>query len=402
MKMRVHVHKKPGIGAMIRKRNLGRAVSKALHDPLYAARVFRKRFSSFLSYQYGGGASAFPETISLFLTYRCNLRCKMCGQWGEDGWARNLPRDEVLRELPVDRLETLIENVSSFKPAITLFGGEPLMYSHWEELVLSIKSAGLRVNMITNGTLLGRYIEKTVDLGVDELIFSLDGPEDIHDEIRSGQGIFAKATEAFRELDRYKRERGRSTPRVNVNTTIFETNYRRLDEVVDVVEDIGADAVTFHHLIFTSQDMCTKNSAVFREEFGLDCRDWTGFSRDDVPDIDVEHLIASLHSLKKRTADASVSVYPNFTDEEIRRYYTSFDFAPSSYKPRCMSPWMTVYIFPDGSVKPCLDACYVAGNILDDSFTDIWNNERFKHYRSVLKKRGHFPACTRCTEFYRS
>jgi len=387
---------------MIRKRNLARAFSKAVHDPWYALAVLRKRLASYVSYTLGNGYSANPETISLFLTYRCNLRCKMCGQWGEDGWARKLPKDVVIQELPVDRIEKLVEDVSTFKPAITLFGGEPLMYSHWEELVLIIKSHGLRLNMITNGTLLGRYVEKTVDLGIDELIFSLDGPEEIHDEMRSGAGIFSKATGAFRELARYKEKTGRSTPKVNVNTTIFETNYRRLDEVIETAERIGADAVTFHHLIFTSDGVCANNSRVFKEEFGLDCRDWVGFARDTLPDIDVEYLIDKLHDLKRRESAVDVSVYPNFTDEEIRTYYSTFEFVPKSYKPRCLSPWMTVYIFPNGDVKPCLDACYVAGNIMKDRFADIWNNDRFKRYRSVLKKHKYFPACTRCTEFYRS
>lgn len=387
---------------MIRMRNVPRALKKALHDPGYAASVFKKRLSSWLSWRYGGGRSANPETISLFLTYRCNLRCKMCGQWGEDGWARKLDADTVSMELPIDVLENFIDDVASFSPAITLFGGEPFMFSEWERLVRRIKSKGLRVNMITNGTLLHQYVEKTVDLGVDELIFSLDGPEEIHDYIRSGKGIFSKATSAFKELDDYKRKTGKKHPKVNVNTTIFETNYRRLDEVIDAAESFGTDTITFHHLIFLSDAVCGENSRVFKEEFGLDCRDWTGFARETLPDIDTEYLIDTLKRLRGRKSSVSISVYPNFTEDEIRRYYSSFEFTPSSYAPRCLSPWMTVYVFPNGDVKPCLDTCYVAGNLLRERFGDIWNGEGFVRYRSVLKKLGHYPACTRCTEFYRS
>jgi len=387
---------------MIRRRNISRALKKSLHDPVYAFSVFRKRLVSYLTYRFSGGRSAYPETVSLFLTYMCNLRCKMCGQWGEDGWARKLPREVVRSELPVEKLEMLVDDLSSFRPAITLFGGEPLMYSNWERLVAHIKSKKMRVNMVTNGTLLDGFVEKTVELGVDELIFSLDGPEDVHDEMRSGKGIFRRATDAFRKLKEYKERTGKKNPKVNVNTTIFETNYRRLDEVLDVAEEIGTDTITFHHLIFQSEAICSSNSRVFRDEFGLDCRDWTGFARETLPDIDTEFLIDMLKRLRARKSPVSVSVYPNFTDDEIRRYYTSFEFVPDSYAPRCISPWMTVYIFPNGDVKPCLDVCFVAGNILEERFPEIWNNEKFRRYRSVLKKRGYFPACTRCTEFYRS
>jgi len=326
----------------------------------------------------------------------------MCGQWGEDGWARKLAPETVKLELPVETLESLADDLASFKPAITLFGGEPLMFSEWERLVRALKSRHLRVNMITNGTLLDKFAEKTVDLGIDELIFSLDGPEEVHDSMRSGKGIFRKATEAFGKLAEYKRKTKRKYPKVNVNTTIFETNYQRLAEVVAIAESIGADAITFHHLIFLSEAVCAANSKVFRDEFSLECRDWVGFARDTLPDIDVDYLIETLHELKKRESGVSVSVYPNYTDEEIRAYYSSFEFKADSYAPRCISPWRTAYIFPNGDVKPCLDTCYIAGNILERRFTDIWNGEPMRNYRSVLKKMGHFPACTRCTEFYRS
>lgn len=396
---------------MLRWRNLSRTIKKAVRDPEYSLSVFSKRFASWLSYRFGDGASALPETISLFLTYRCNLRCKMCGQWGEDGWARKLTGSELASELPLERIDALLDDVASWKPAITLFGGEPLLYSRWEDLVLHIKSRGLRVNMITNGTLLDRHIGKVVELGIDEIIFSLDGPEEIHDEMRSGKGIFRRAVTAFTELNELRTKAGSASPRINISTTIFENNYRGLDEVIDVAESIGADVITFHHLIFQSHAICERNSEFFRREFNLDCADWLGFARETLPDIDAEYLIRKLRELRKRNSPTrnkkrkqavAVSVYPNFTDDEIRRYYSDFEFTSDTYTDRCISPWMTVYVFPNGDVKPCLDTCFVAGNLLTESFREIWNNERYRTYRSALKRCGSFPACKRCTEYYRS
>jgi len=387
---------------MLRKRNLARSFRKAIKDPAYAVSVFTRRLKSYLAYRFGNGISSAPETVSLFLTYNCNLRCTMCGQWGEDGWARKLAPDVVKRELDRDVISRLIDDLAPYRPAITLFGGEPLLSENWPFVVERAKAAGMRVNMISNGTLLDRHIDTIIDLGVDEIIFSLDGPEEIHDEIRSGKGIFSKATGAFRTLAERKRARNSRIPRVNVNTTIFETNYRRFPEVIQVAEDIGADAITFHHLIFVSHETCSRNSRVFKDEFNLVCSDWTGFARETLPDIDPDELIGILHGLSSRHSRVAVTVYPNLTDDEIRRYYTDFDFQPSSYAPRCLSPWTTAYIFPNGDVKPCLDTCYIAGNVTARRFREIWNGGPMKRYREVLKRRGHFPACTRCTEFYRA
>ncbi len=387
---------------MLRWRNFTRSFWKAMHDPGYAAHVGKRRFASWRSYRAGDGRASPPETISLLLTHRCNLRCKMCGQWGEKGWARELPKEAIASDIPFDSIVAMLDDVAPWKPTITLFGGEPFLYGRWAELVSKIKSRGLRVNVITNGVLLGPLAEKVVDLGVDELIFSLDGPEDVHDEMRSGKGIFRRAVSAFTKVRECRERMSASAPRINISTTIFETNYRRLDEVIEVAERVGADTITFHHLIFLSHQQCGENRGVFREIFGLECSDWTGFARDTLPDIDTDILIGKLRELRGRKSSIGISVYPNFTDEEIERYYREFDFTPVSYKDRCISPWTTAYVYPNGDVKPCLDTCFVAGNLRNEGFAHIWNNGSFGEYRRALKAQGSFPACKRCTELYRA
>lgn len=387
---------------MLRWRNLSRSFQKALRDPGYAAHVFRRRFASWRHYSFGNGTAPYPETISLFLTHRCNLRCKMCGQWGENGWARLLPPEQVAQGLPFDAVVRLLDDVAPGKPAITLFGGEPLLHPEWPEIVSEIKKRGMRVNIITNGTLLEQHAGEVVDRGVDELIFSLDGPEEVHDEMRSGTGIFRRAVSAFQKVREYRRAKGVSHPRINISTTIFETNYRRLGEVIETAESIGADTITFHHLIFVSHGMCAANSEAFRNLFGLECSDWTGFARETPPDIDPDYLIAELMELRRRKSSVAVTVYPNFTDDEIRRYYRDLEFTPVSYADRCISPWTTAYVFPNGDVKPCLDTCFVAGNILTEQFRDVWNGETIGTYRRALRECGSFPACKRCTELYRA
>lgn len=55
-----------------------------------------------------------------------------------------------------------------------------------------------------------------------------------------------------------------------------------------------------------------------------------------------------------------ISVYLNYTDKEIRDYYSGFE--STSYANRCVSLWMTAYIMPDGVVRPsrlALPRCFV-------------------------------------------
>jgi len=386
---------------MIPRRNLARAFRKALGQPGYAWQVFRQRFWSDLSYRFRKGKSSFPETLSLFLTYQCNLRCKMCGQWGEAGSSRGYTKEMLQQSLSVDEAKALVDEAKGFKPNITLFGGEPLLYRGWDEVVMHVKDAGLRCNMISNCALLSKHAERVIDVGVDEIILSLDGPEAIHDEVRGREGTFARLREGLHALADAKAARDSKRPLVNVSSVIFEANYGVMDETLRAAEEMGAHSITFHHLIFLSQEIYDRHCGFFGDKFGVKESDWTGFVRDDLPGIDTDRLLAKLEEVKAMETEVDMSVYPNLTDDEVREYYKSFDFMPTSYKHRCMSPWMVAYIFPDGTVRPCNSLCFVAGNIRENTFREIWNNPTYVDFRRTLKQERLFPACIRCTEFYR-
>ncbi len=386
---------------MIQLRNLKRNLAKAITQPGYALKALRQRMLSYLTYTIHDGYSHYPETVDLFLTYMCNLRCKMCGQWGEAGTSKEMTPKELKNELSLDEIYKIINDIKTFKPNVTLFGGEPLMYSNWEKVVSRIKQEGMRCNMITNGILLERYANSIIDLGVDEIIFSLDGPREVHDEVRGAKGTFDRASRGLKLIRDIKRKSGTSKPVVSISTTIFEINYKRLDELISIAEELTASTITFHHLIFLSKERYDQHNNVFKGFYGMVCSDWKGFVRDSLPDIDVDFLIRKMEDIKKRSSKVKINFYPNFTDEEIRRYYTEFDFVSSSYGKRCISPWMVSYIFPDGSVRPCQSLNFSAGNVKNSTFSKIWNNEKYMRFRKITKKEKKYPVCTRCTELYR-
>jgi radical SAM protein with 4Fe4S-binding SPASM domain len=386
---------------MIQLRNLKRNLAKSVTQPGYALKALRQRLLSYLTYRIHDGRSYYPETVDLFLTYRCNLRCKMCGQWGVAGTSKDMSPEELKSELSLDEIYKIINDIKTFKPNVTLFGGEPLMYSNWEKVVSRIKQEGMRCNMITNGILLEKYANSIIDLEVDEIIFSLDGPREVHDEVRGAKGTFDRASRGLKLIRDIKRKSGTNKPVVSISSTIFEINYKRLDELISIAEELTASTITFHHLIFLSQERYNQHNNIFKGYYGMVCNDWKGFVRDSLPDIDVDFLIRKMEDIKKRDSKVKIAFYPNFTDEEIRRYYTEFDFVSSSYGKRCLSPWMVSYIFPDGSVRPCQSLNFSAGNVRDSTFSRIWNNEKYMRFRKITKKERKYPVCTRCTELYR-
>ena len=386
---------------MLPIKNIRRIIAKASQQPTYALRAARMRLLSSLSYRFLNGRSAPPETISLLLTYQCNLRCKMCGQWGERGSLKGLSSTETKVHMEIPLIESLIEEVKGFHPTITLFGGEPLLHSQWEDILKRIKEAGLRCNMISNGILLKKRAEEAVRLGLDEIIFSLDGPARVHDEIRGKKGVFNRALEGFQHLQEVKKTYGKQNPRVNVNSVIWEENHTMLGDIVEQAASFGAETITFHHLIFVDQGAFEETEGITQAALNFGSPDWAGFMRDALPRIDPAMIIMQKRIIERGKNTVPAFFYPNLSDEEIRAYYTSFSFLPSSYKRRCLSPWMVAYVLPDGSVKPCLSLGYEMGNLQETTFREIWNGERVVSFRRLLKERSYFPVCTRCTEFSR-
>ncbi|MFH1996224.1 MAG: radical SAM protein [Candidatus Omnitrophota bacterium] len=386
---------------MIPFRNLKRVMIKSIMQPGYALKVFAKRLAAFVSYSIFDGSSTLPEAVTLFLTHRCNLRCKMCGQWGDVGASKKAETALIREELPLSVYEKLIREIAPFRPNITLFGGEPLLYSGCVDLIRRVKAKKMHCCMITNATLLPRYAGEIVATGLDELNISLDGPEAKHDEIRGIPGMYQQIREGVESVQRAKKMRGSSKPFINIEFTITQYNYELMPAMIDAARSFEANSLNFHHLVFVDQAMLDAHEKVFYPLFQCSSDDWKGFLLSGVEKIDTKKLSACIADVKSRRAEFLINVYPNLTPGETAEYYADPARIPAGYARRCLSPWMVAYVFPDGNIRPCLNFSYSPGNVRDDSFTGVWNNAEYKKFRSALKKRGVFPACSRCTELYR-
>ncbi len=63
------------------------------------------------------------------LTDKCNHRCAVCGQYGEDGYNRDDNELPTVRgNVSVERYKEMIDNLAHLKPHIYITGGEPFLY----------------------------------------------------------------------------------------------------------------------------------------------------------------------------------------------------------------------------------------------------------------------------------
>jgi MoaA/NifB/PqqE/SkfB family radical SAM enzyme len=73
---------------------------------------------------------------------------------------------------------------------VAFSGGEPFMYDGLDQLLIHAKSLGMKTTITTNGTMLDKeQLPKKIDY-VDLVAISLDGPPQLHNEIRGSKYVF--------------------------------------------------------------------------------------------------------------------------------------------------------------------------------------------------------------------
>ena len=154
-----------------------------------------------------GKSSINIQQISIKITNACNLRCKTCGQWGETGYNLGKPTSELKKIVPLERYLKLADDVKKDRPIYYIWGGEPFLYPSIMDFTARIKENKSILAVVTNATMLKSYAKEIVSQSWDALMFSLDGPEDIHDKIRGKKGTFQKVAEGIQEVQPGEDER---------------------------------------------------------------------------------------------------------------------------------------------------------------------------------------------------
>ena len=359
--------------------------------PDYILRVLYERCKPIISHRFGrNGVSAFPTTLIFFLTQQCNMRCKMCGLWGTNGTALNAALEK--EEMTPSQYGEIIHQVAFCKPTITLFGGEPFMYQGWDAVAEQVKKARLRCRIVTNGLLLEKNAAKIVELGVDKVNVSVDGPPPIHDSIRGVKGAFERAVKGIQAVAAARKRAGGGAPLMSIVCTISQFNHAHLLALAEAVKDLPLSSLAFQHLTFLDQATYEAHTRVLSQVLGTTSEVCKGFVTTH-ENLDPQVLIAQLHRLSHTQYRFPVLFRPDYSPREIVDYYTSLSYRRQSHL-GCVAPWREAYVMPDGSLTPCMG--YVVGNLRQSSFRILWNSDRFCRFREAVKKHGRFPFCHRC------
>jgi len=302
------------------------------------SRIFRK------SFHWG-----MPYSISIEPTTSCNLKCPECPS-GLNNFSRNTGN---ITDSVIDRI---IHQFAKHLLYVTFyFQGEPLIHPKFGEYVKKLKSNKVIVATSTNAHFLTK--EKSVEIidsKLDRLIISLDGTDsETYLKYRKG-GDFNLVIENIKTFVSVKKEKKAQTPLVELQFIVFKHNEHQIDEIKVLGKSLGVDKVS------------TKTAQLYEFENGND-------------------LMPGL---------VKYSRYQEFADGKYR--------IKSNLPNHCHRSWTANVITWDGGIVPCCfdkDADHRFGNIMDQDYSQIINNKKYKAFlQQILDNRSKIDICRNCTE----
>jgi radical SAM protein with 4Fe4S-binding SPASM domain len=293
-----------------------------------------------------------PISIMMEPISRCNLRCPLCPIG-----ARELRRD--LGTMSLDHFRTLLDNVGPQVRVVALWNqGEPTINDKLPEMIRYAHDKGIYTMTSTNGNLLLRrnLINRLIDSGLDELIFSIDGLTQETYEIYRIGGHLDVVVEAMRQTSARRKELGRKTPRIVMQWLPMKHNEHEIPHLRRVAAEWGADSVEI------------KTTQIY-------------------------------------TDDQAAQYLPEM--EELRRYERkSQRWETKRTYQSCKRLWFSTMIDWNGTVVPCCfdkDEDLPMGNALKQDFGEIWHAPLYNEFRLELITKGRVKEmCRNCTEGLKS
>jgi radical SAM protein with 4Fe4S-binding SPASM domain len=290
-----------------------------------------------------------PFTLQLSLTDRCNLGCIHCYRVEER-------RPELTT---AEVCDLLADAAAAGTFVLVLTGGEVFCRGDLPAILARALELRFATRVYTNGTLID---EQAADMlaatGVHQVHVSVYSDEpDVHDAITGVPGSLAASLAAIERLRR-------GGVRVMLKCVIMRPNLESFPSVLALAERLGASCA-FDPVVTVRND---------GDRSPLACR------------LDFDELV-------------SVLAHPVITAAGSEEVVTG-EFAYSGEladAPACAAGFNLVAVSPGGDVTPCVALPLLAGNVRQQSLSNIWQDApAFARVRSIRLR--DIETCATCAD----
>lgn len=343
-----------------------------------------------------------PKEIAFKLTNRCDLRCSHCYQWGEGGYHHHLAGPDRNGDLDLGIVREVLAATRADRSNLYLWGGEPLVYRHWDGLVDLLSEDPRWTSICTNGTMIGRRIESLVRISASlETSVSIEGFEAEHEAIR-GAGSYRRMMDGLQLLLQEKRE-GRYLGEVTVNFVITDAMVGRVFELLCDLQAMGVDTAYVSFPWYLSQEAVQRMDAYYAAHFDWGhigpVPSWASYNyRLDPARID--ELVDDIRRVDQGIWSMKVRYNPELTHDDLANFIGG-SHVPAQNKTRCYSTRTRLDVFPDGQVVSCkFFPEFRVGDLKVQGMSEVWNGDRFEHLRATVAQCGLMPVCAKCNLLY--
>ena len=365
-----------------------RAVPAARHAwARFRRRKYEDRIQRFLD-EGTGRADPLPMGAVYEATMRCNLHCEFCYV----GDLLNL-EGEWRQELSLEALAKAFPEKSGLQVSLT--GGEIFMRKDIMSVLDLFRTKGYACGYLTtNGTIITEErAEALADLAargfLKHISVSVDGPQELHDVARGLKGTFERTTQGLQRLQAAAKRKG-APLRVSINTTVAHESLEALDQMVDVAEELGVDAIGLNHLMFSTPEEVAETVKIIGASDPSVIA--TFVTRD--PGLDVARVREKVGALAQKCRERNIlfDYRPKVHEPLIDSYYTP----GTKMNGRCLYPFLHARVSFSGKVYFCPFIRVEVGDLTESSLEEVWNGEKFVEMRRRLLEHKIFPVCRRC------
>ena len=303
-----------------------------------------------------------PWTLDIEPTVACNLRCVMCH-------SDKIREQRDIKNMSFENFQKIIDSVPTLLKVTIQGMGEPLLAPDFLKMVGYANQNDISVTTTLNATFINKETAlKVIQSGLSRIYISLDGAtKKTYENIRRGAD-FDKTLDGIRNLIKARKKKGE--PFIDLWMVGIDDNILELPNMVDLACDLGVDSLSLQ------PDVTYWGKEEFRGKIGEKA---------------LSNNAEEVSEIIKEAQNKAMEKGLNFI------YVRKTRFTPEH---PCVWPWQAGFIATDGRMVPC---CLLAdpeivnfGNVLETPFSKIWNGEKIKLLRKMIKdgKLSHY--CRDC------
>lgn len=345
-----------------------------------------------------------PEEFGLQLTNKCNLRCKHCFQWSDDGFFHNL-EDEIQRsELDIELVKKIFNQTKIVKSNVYLWGGEPLCYKNWDELCCILEDDPRWTVLCTNGILLEDKIDSITRISdLLAVMISIDGFENENDVVR-GIGTFNRIIKNIDLLANLKKK-GIFKGEITINCVISELMSDKLYEFLEFFEEKNINTVYLCFPWHISESVAGCMDIYYMENIKeifsgslKTTASWHSYSYKLNNEV-LPRLKDEINKINRKKWKTRIRLQPALEIDEIEGFINDSKI-PAQGKTMCLAVSTRLNVMASGDVTVCkLFPEFIVDNLYNMDLKEVWHGDKFRQFREKLGC-GLMPVCSKCILLY--